>query len=521
MNRIILLAIGMLTFSASHSQVTWSGQVASILYKNCSSCHNVHGIAPFELMSFSDAVLNGADIKDQVIAGIMPPWPPNPAYNHLAHERILTQQQINDITSWVDNGMPRGDSTLEPPAPIINTSAEITNPDMIIQAPIYSVNTSSDLYRCFVIPTNLLTSNYITSLEAIPGDRSIVHHILIYSDTSSIPANLDAADPSPGYTNFGGTGSTSSKLIGAWVPGQSVYYAPAGMGIRLPPNTNIILQIHYPGGTIGKTDSTKLLLKTTTIPQREIFIESPLNHYQLDQGLLLVPANTQRTFTAHYQIPAPLDLSIMSVGPHMHLVGKSISTWGITPSGDTIPFVDIPNWDFQWQGNYAFQRIIRLPVGTMIYSTALYDNTAANPNNPNSPPQLVHLGESTTDEMMLIYFSYTYYLPGDENIIVDSTLITTGVTEMHSSLIATPQLYDPTPNPSSTNILFQYFLPQPSQVKITVIDIQGKIVREENSNAHVSGLYTSEMNIAELPSGIYFLTLNADGVIRSKKIIKN
>ena len=520
MKKLILLIIFSAYFKYSNGQVTWSADVASIIYSNCSKCHNSYGIAPFTLLSYQDAYQNGSDIKDQVINRTMPPWPPDPNYNHLAHERILTQQQITAISDWVDNGMLRGDSTLEPAPPVFNNISEIANPDHIAQAPIYSVNTSSDLYRCFVIPTNFLTDNYIKALEAIPGDRSIVHHILIYSDTSSIPTTLDAADPGPGYTNFGGTGSIYSKLIGAWVPGQSVYYSPNGMGIRLPANTNIIMQIHYPGGTLGKTDSTKLLLKTTTTPQREIFIESPLNHYQLDNGPLIIPANTIRTFNAHYVIPAPYDLSIMSVGPHMHLVGKSISSYGVTPTNDTIPFIDIPNWDFHWQGNFSFQRVVHLPAGTTIYSEATYDNTTANPNNPNSPPQLVHLGEATTDEMMLVYFSYTYYLPGDENIILDSTLITTNVVDIHSSKISTAQLYEPYPNPVSHQLQFQYYLPESAMINISILDAEGKLIKNEIANGQ-SGLSTTKLDVSNYAAGIYFITLKTGDTIRVKKFLKN
>jgi hypothetical protein len=499
------------------AQITWSADIAPIIYKNCSNCHNSNGIAPFELMNYQDASQNGTDIKDQVLGGIMPPWPPDPSYSHLAHERILTQQQITDIANWVDNGMPRGDSTLEPAPPVFNSGSEISNPDLILHAPVYAVNTTNDVYRCFVIPTNLLTNKYITGLEAIPGDRSVVHHILIYSDTTNIPSTLDALDPGPGYTNFGGTGSSASKLIGVWVPGQSAYYSPAGMGIRLPANSNVVLQIHYPGGITGKTDSTKLLLKLSSTFQREISIDAPLEHLHLDNGPLIIPANTTRTFYAHYQVP--VDLSVLGVGPHMHLIGTSILSFGITPTNDTIPFIRIPHWDFHWQGVYSFPNVLKIPAGTILYSEAHYDNTSANPENPNNPPQLVHLGESTTDEMMLVYFAYTPYYPGDENIIIDSSQIINEVYNVDRSIVTTPQLYAPSPNPGKERIAFQYYLPQNAMVHFSILDITGKVVKTESKEAK-GGMSTVELKISELPSGIYFLNLNAGGFNRTKKFLK-
>ncbi len=517
MKKLFPLLIISLFSNPLFSQVTWSGHIASIIYTNCSNCHNPNGIAPFELMGYQDAYQNGDDILTNVVSRAMPPWPPDPSYSNLAHPRILTEQQISDIADWVNNGMPRGDSLLEPPAPVFNTAAEIVNPDLVLSAPIYSVNTTNDDYRCFVIPSTLLTEKYLTAIEAVPGDRSVVHHVLIYSDSTSVPASLDAADPDPGYTNFGGTGSSNSKLIGVWVPGQRAYYSPTGMGIRLPAHTNIIVQIHYPGGISGKTDSTKLFLKLTSNYQREITIDAPLHHLQLDNGFLFIPANTTRTFYAHYDVP--VDISTLGVGPHMHLIGTSILSYCITPSQDTIPFIDIPHWDFHWQGIYSFPKVLKIPAGSTLYSKAVYDNTSANPENPNDPPVNVHLGESTTDEMMLVYFAFTSYQAGDENIIIDSTL-TLSAAPVYSSIINTPQLYDPLPNPARSNITCQYFLPKSSTVKISIVDIQGKLVKEENSGETMKGLVTTQINISTLPAGIYFLTLNADGVLRTKKLVK-
>lgn len=366
------------------------------------------------------------------------------------------------------------------------------------------------------MPSNLNTTQFLTAIEAIPGNRSIVHHILIYSDTSGLPALFDLADPGPGYTNIAGTGSLSSKLIGAWVPGQTPYYTPTGMGIRLPANTNIIMQIHYPKGISSQVDSSKLHLKLTSGPLREIDIETPLNHYQLDNGPLYIPANTIRTFNAQYTVP--YDMSALSVGPHMHLIGKSIRSWGVTPANDTIPFIDIPEWDFHWQGYYAFRNVLKVPAGTTLYSTATYDNTSANPHNPSDPPQNVSLGESTTDEMMLVYFSYTPYQSGDELIVIDSTLLNTSAGEIDNSIVSTLQLYDPMPNPATDKLIFQYYMPKNGSVKISLLNVQGKMVTEKTSSQS-AGLITTTLPLNDFARGIYFLRVENAGESRTKKIV--
>jgi Secretion system C-terminal sorting domain/Copper type II ascorbate-dependent monooxygenase, N-terminal domain/Copper type II ascorbate-dependent monooxygenase, C-terminal domain len=499
------------------AQIDWSTRVANIIYSNCSSCHNPNGIAPFSLMSYTDATDNASDILDAVQDHSMPPWPPDPSYNRLAHERVLTDQEIADIADWVNNGTLLGDTALEPDPPVFSSTGEISSPDLVLSAPVYTVNTTDDLYRCFVIPTGLSTQQYINGLEAIPGDRSIVHHILVYSDTSATPVQLDAADPDPGYTNFGGTGSNTSQLIGIWVPGQSAYFTPTGMGIKLLPNANVILQVHYPGGISNRVDSTKINLKLSSNLQREIAIDAPLNHYFLDNGPLILPPNQTRTFNAHYDLA--YDISTLAVGPHMHLLGRSVRAYAVTPLNDTIPFIDIPEWDFHWQGLYSFPRVLKVPAGSTLYSSAFYDNTTANPENPNDPPAWVFLGEGTADEMMLIYFSYTLYFPGDENIIIDST-VTTGINQpITSSVISTCQLYDPAPNPAVDKITIQYFIPSLSKHQLELFDVTGKLCKVLRTSTE-QGLITLQFDIGDLPSGNYILKLSSDGIQRTKKIIR-
>ena len=104
----------------------------------------------------------------------------------------------------------------------------------------------------------------------------------------------------------------------------------------------------------------------------------------------------------------------------MHLIGKSIETYGINLNNDTTPFVKVPNWDFEWQGSYHFNKMPKLNPGSMVKATAFYDNTSSNLHNPNTPPQTICAGFNTTDEMFVIYYLYTDYMSGDENLSVDS-----------------------------------------------------------------------------------------------------
>ncbi len=526
MKKILLFILpATLGFSADAQTVpTWSDDIACLVYTHCTGCHNSNGIAPFSLMTYTDASSAAAGFPYAVNNGIMPPWPPDREYRALAHERYLTPEEITLINDWVNAGAPEGNPANAPTPPVYSSDAVITDPDIVVQIPTYTVGSSQDIYRCFVIPTSQGVDKFITGFEVLPGNRSIVHHVLVFQDESSTPASMDANDPGPGYTSFGGIGSNSAKLIGGWVPGQGVFETPAGMGVKLPANTNIILQIHYPAGTAGEEDSTKINIKfSPSSSLREISIQPPLNHVMsITDGPLFIPANEVKTFHEEYTIP--VNLTFLSVGPHMHLIGKSIKAYGVTPTNDTIKFIDIPQWDFHWQGSYMFRNPVKIPAGTVLYGEATYDNTIGNANNPNNPPQDVSLGEATTDEMMLIYFSYLFYQTGDENIVIDDETSVAHYNDCnYNSLTSVEETSDenqfsvyPNPTTNVLNISCKELFEKNTYIIIS--DALGREVEAlqipGSANAN-----NANLNISHLPSGIYSVQLKSDNISVVKKFV--
>ncbi|MCB9187305.1 MAG: T9SS type A sorting domain-containing protein [Flavobacteriales bacterium] len=503
----------LLSLNSFGQTATYNADVSCILYEHCTSCHHDGGIAPFGLMDYQEATAAAYGIYQAVNAGTMPPWPPNHDYNQLAHERLLSQEEIDIINEWVNGGTPEGQGTA-PQAPVYLSNEEITNPDLVLTMEQYTVNSiGNDVYRCFVIPTGLTEDVFITEIEVIPGNNEAVHHVLLFQDITNTPQQLDNNDPNPGYTHFGGTGSSQSKMIGSWVPGQGRKVYPSGMGVRIPAGADVVMQIHYPTTANGQTDQTKVNIKYTTGFVREVYIAPPLNHYSLNEGSLVVPANSVSTFSCDYQVPNQYDLTVLDVAPHMHLLGKSITVWAETPSNQTIPFIQINDWDFHWQGFYDFKNPIRIPAGSTVYSTATYDNTSNNPNNPNNPPQLVTAGESTTEEMMLVYFSYTLYVPGDENIVIDGS--TSHPTHTCNNQFVGLDEFEaedlwiyPIPAIDILNISSDGNW---SQFRIT--DVAGKVIKQ------VSGVRS--VDVSDLSAGIYHLTaISKDKVATTKFVVQ-
>lgn len=418
---ISIFSLTATTISAGAQSPTWNDDVACIVYTHCTPCHHDGGAGHFSLTSYTDAVFWRNEMRAATQVRYMPPWPPDPQYRALAHERVLSQEEIDLIAAWVDGGYPEGDQANALPPPTYDNGPVIEGPEITAVMEDFVIPpSSSDLYRCFVLDVDNPADRFITGLEVLPGNTEMVHHVLVFQDNTGQARILDQNDPGPGYTSFGGIGVSSAKLLGAWVPGTRPFFTPPNMGIKLLADADIVIQVHYPASSEVEVDSTRINLRMSDEPTlRNLSIDPVLNHSAptLQNGPLMIPAGQVRTFHSRYTIP--VGVTTTGIAPHAHLICTSMWCFAVVPGGDTIPLIDIPAWDFAWQGFYDFRNPIFLPAGTQVHGYATYNNTASNPNNPNSPPQMVTLGEATEDEMMLFYFAYTPGTAADTLIVVD------------------------------------------------------------------------------------------------------
>lgn len=196
----------------------------------------------------------------------MPPFPADQVNRRYAHANTLEAHEINEIVDWVNNFAPLGNPAQTPTPPVYSSAFQIPNPDTVYRIPNYTVNTTSDLYRVFVLPMGNNLSRNITGIEVVPGNREIVHHVLVFQDTSGIPMQRDLADPLPGYSAFGGTGSNTSKMITGYVPGQGSLIYPPGFGESVLPNSYLCIQVHYPGELVVRPIAP--LFVSNTVPPR-------------------------------------------------------------------------------------------------------------------------------------------------------------------------------------------------------------------------------------------------------------
>jgi uncharacterized protein (TIGR03437 family) len=408
---------------------TFSREVVRILQKHCQSCHHPGDIAPFSMMSYQETRPWAVAIREAVITRKMPPWKPAPGCGEFRDVRQLTEEEIATLTQWVEAGAPEGDPADLPPPLSFPDGWTLGLPDLIITPETdYTPPTGKDTYRCFSVPTALRGDRFVSAIDVRPGNRLIVHHVIAYLDTSGISADLDAKDPGPGYSCFGGPGFDNANTLGGWAPGARPYFLVDGVGSRLPNNARVVLQVHYHPAGNPESDRTQLGLYFSKAPVRKELRYAPV----LNTTFRIPPGEKRYQVTASLPPFLVPDVHLISITPHMHLLGREMKVEFTPPGQATQCLIHITDWDFNWQGTYNYQQPVAIPANSNIKVTAYYDNSASNPNNPNSPPKEVRWGEETTDEMCIVFLGYTL---DAENLPISSPQLTEVTVDQDNSLI--------------------------------------------------------------------------------------
>lgn len=529
MTRLLLLLTALCLGVAVQAQ-TYSDDVAPIFFDKCTQCHHNGGIAPFPLMSYNDALPWVNAIRNEVSSKSMPPWPIDNSYSQFSHDRSLSTAEINTIVNWVNAGAPQGNPNNTPAPPVYNVNNwRLGTPDLSLRMPNYAsqATANSDDYICISIPTNLVGNRIIKSIEVVPGNPEIVHHVLLYLDANGTYVTDTTSHSCGGPSNL--------PLIGGYAPGsdplQFINTPNLKLGVNVPANSHIVLAMHYPFGSQGQLDSTRVNLHF--YPQGTSGVRPVSANPLIYDYLFSLNANTVSTLDGWFpsqNFPIGSDYTIYSIFPHAHLLGQSFLVYGVnhSPPFDTIPLIHIPEWDFDWQGFYIFKYLQKLPAGYKLYGKAVYDNTTNNPFNPNSPPQNVSFGENTTDEMFLIYFQYLPYQAGDEFVHTDSLLrlqnsqaTSVPLAQNEGGIFLTTY-----PNPSRDWTTIHYYNQKDSKTDLSIYNIQGIRVRQIHLGQTAKGEHRyqwdgkSEQG-SSLPPGVYTVRLATEDRIVTRQIIRH
>lgn len=387
---------------------TFNRDIAPILYQNCSNCHRPGEVAPFALLTYQDAAKRAKQIADITERRVMPPWKATAGYGDFLDVRRLTDEQIATIKNWAAHGAPEGDAAQKPVPPKFPNGWLAGVPDQVFtMTQSYSVPAEGpDQFRCFVIPLNADQDEYAKKVEFRPGNPRIVHHALLFLDTSGEARRREKV-PGQGYSCVGGPGLDITGSLGGWAPGALPSQARDGVAHSIKKGSDLVLQIHYHLDGKQEQDQSRVgLTFSKTAPTKGLTL-MVVGNEKID-----IPAGDSN-YVVKASAVLPMDAEAIAIFPHAHYLCKDMKVDALLPDGTVKPMIWIKDWDFNWQGAYRYASPMKLPAGTRLEMRYVYDNSAANPHNPSVPPREVKFGEETTNEMAFAFVSLTLDSPSE------------------------------------------------------------------------------------------------------------
>jgi copper type II ascorbate-dependent monooxygenase-like protein len=399
--------------------VTYYQDAAPIFVKRCVGCHSPGNIAPFSLQTFSDAMTYAMLIKPALANRLMPPMPPDTSAasgcQPIDDARVMPDDERNKLIAWVDGGSQPGDAAkaaATPPAP------DVLGPPTASWDSGLDYNSTyqgRDEYRCFVVDPHLTANFNLIAVGVTSTNPAIVHHTIVYAqlpaDQAKVDA-LDAADPLPGYQCFGGPGWPGAIGVGAAAVGSLPKPFPAGSGAPLPAGTRWVVQVHY--NYDNARGPNRFSIQGWSAPSLTQVPHGMANanfNFDIPPNAVGVTAYALGTIVA---APSSYDQTkpgnLWGVFPHMHQIGSSIRVDLLRADGSKSCVINIPKWDFHWQGEYQFQSPIKVAPGDRLLTTCVWDNSVGHQPLVDGVPQQprdVKFGEGSTDEMCLSGFTLT------------------------------------------------------------------------------------------------------------------
>jgi tetratricopeptide (TPR) repeat protein len=376
--------------------LTFTRDVAPIVFKNCSGCHRPNQSAPFSLITYADIKKRLHEVADVTSRQYMPPWQPQRGYGEFADERHLSNDELGVLQQWISEGANEGRREDLPPLPNWDPTWRLGKPDLVVETQPFNLGPEGkDLYHNFVVPIPTETLRYVRGVEFRPGNAKVVHHAFVQVDETRKSRQLAEKQNPPGFDGME-TPETAvmpgGQLLG-FQPGKTPSFSPEGLAWILKTNTDLVLQVHM--NRSGKPETVQPSVAfyfTDRAPTNRCF-RLKLTSFQLD----IPPGATNYQTRQSYTLP--VDASVLRISAHAHYLGKSLRGYALLPSGERRELIWIKDWDFKWQGDYGYARPVWFPKGSTLNLDYTYDNSTNNIRNPHSPPERVRWGLQSSDEM--------------------------------------------------------------------------------------------------------------------------
>lgn len=421
---VVLIACPLLTNGQSpNAAVTFTKDIAPIFQEKCQACHRADSMAPMSLVTYEEARPWAKGIRERVIKREMPPWhiDKTVGIQDFKNDRSLSDREIATIVRWVDAGAPKGDLKDMPPPKQWPDESKWNlagmfggPPDLIIKSPDWTVPpVAQDAWYKPVVDTGLTEPRWVRAIEIRPATvkgRKVTHHAL---------ARLQQEEGGPALDNAA-LGAGTAGLFMEWAVGKQGEIMRPNSGKLMLPGSKIIFEMHYHAVGEQITDHVELGIYFYPKGQEPKYRQTLAALQSVSGGPRNIDIPPNSTFVAQNFIPMRQAGRVENFQPHMHLRGKAMSMEAILPSGQTIMLSHVDRFNFNWMTNYVYSDDAAplLPKGTILKLTAWYDNTAANPNNPD-PNQWVGFGDRTVDEMGHAWVNITYMSDDDYQAELD------------------------------------------------------------------------------------------------------
>jgi len=378
--------------------VTFSRDVAPIIWDNCAICHRPGSLAPFSLLTYEEVSERAKDIAIAVEDRHMPPWLPEVGYGSFLGDRTLSDKELETLLRWVSEGAVEGDPANLRKLPNFNDGWQLGEPDLVVEMPekFTLAPGDGDVFRNFVISTPDGPRRYVHTVELQPGNSKAVHHAVLMIDESRSSRELDQQDPEVGYyssmDSSGGAHSPAGQFLG-WTPGLVPRWGEENLAWSLRGGTDFVLQLHMLPGRELEDVRASIGLYFADRPPKEQAYALRLGSIDIDV------AAGDPAYIIEDSYVLPVDVRVLSVYPHAHYLAREMQGYATLPDGSREWLIRIMEWDFMKQDRYTYKEPLFLPAGTRLTMRFTYDNTAENPRNRNRPPQRVVYGPNSSDEM--------------------------------------------------------------------------------------------------------------------------
>jgi len=376
--------------NSSVNGVTFTKDVAPILYNRCVDCHRPGEIAPMSLLTYNEARPWAKAIKEKVLDRSMPPWLASAENHQFKNDRRLSQKEIDTIAAWVDAGAPKGDDHDLPAQPKFEQGWSIGKPDAVISLDQAIAVPAEGVipYKYLTVQTNFNEDKWVQAAEIRPGNRKVVHHVIIFVQEPGNRTELTGE----------ARGGMGYKLCG-FAPGEQPKVFPPGTARLIRKGSKLTFQMHYTPNGEATTDRSYVgLIFSKTPVQRTALTGTAIN------ARFVIPAG-DANFEVRSSWTATDDVRIIDLMPHMHVRGKDFTYTAVYPDGHSEVVLQVSKYDFNWQLLYQFREPLFLPKGARLDCVAHFDNSARNKYNPD-PAKEVRWGDQTWEEMMIGWFDY-------------------------------------------------------------------------------------------------------------------